>query len=177
MVRQAGSIPVYSGAPYQRGYGLGHVLKNVMISATPLLKQAGKEAFKRGASVIASGIFGSKPQPRCKKARAVKRTVAVNKKVKQRHQIKLHTKREPATWHFRVINRQGSFSFHQLVLRLSERTQHGFCSSGKSEVDLFGIPLTQTAIESSQWVEHRPITTLSDSAAVDLLSLDRVRNM
>ena len=37
---------------------------------------------------------------------------------------------------------------------------------GKSELKLFSIRPTQTAIESSQWVEYRPITTLSDSSPI-----------
>ena len=40
------------------------------------------------------------------------------------------------------------------------------CACGKSELELFSIPPTQTAIESLQWVEYRPITTLSDSSPI-----------
>ena len=34
------------------------------------------------------------------------------------------------------------------------------------ELELFSGPPTQTAIESLQWVEYRPITTLSDSSPI-----------
>ena len=40
------------------------------------------------------------------------------------------------------------------------------CECNKSELELFTLPATQTAIDSSQWVEYRPITTLGDSGPV-----------
>ena len=43
------------------------------------------------------------------------------------------------------------------------------CACGKSESVLFSIPPTQTAIESSQWVEYRSITTLSDSSPIEFV--------
>ena len=43
------------------------------------------------------------------------------------------------------------------------------CSCGKSELELFSVPLTQTAIESFQWVEYRPITSLSDSSPIEFV--------
>ena len=43
------------------------------------------------------------------------------------------------------------------------------CACGKSELELFSVPPTQTAIDSSQWVEYRPITTLSDSSPVEFV--------
>ena len=53
-------MQVYAGAPYQRGYGLGRVMKNVIRQATPLLKHAGKQALKKGISALASGIMGGR---------------------------------------------------------------------------------------------------------------------
>ena len=38
-----------------------------------------------------------------------------------------------------------------------------------SELELFSFPPTQTAIESSQWVEYRPITILSDSSPIEFV--------
>ena len=43
------------------------------------------------------------------------------------------------------------------------------CECAKSELDLFHVPPTQTAINSSQWVEHRPLTSLTDSAPVEFV--------
>lgn len=43
------------------------------------------------------------------------------------------------------------------------------CECGKSELELFGVPPTQTAIDSSQWVEYRPITALSDSGPIEFV--------
>ena len=40
---------------------------------------------------------------------------------------------------------------------------------GKAELGLFGVPPTQTEIESTQWIEHRPITTLSDSSPIEFV--------
>lgn len=53
-------MPVFSGAAYQRGYGVGRVMKNMIREATPLLKHAGKQAVKTGLSVVASSILGGK---------------------------------------------------------------------------------------------------------------------
>ena len=36
----------------------------------------------------------------------------------------------------------------------------------KTELDLFALPPTQTAIERSQWVEFRPLTTVSDGGPI-----------
>ena len=43
------------------------------------------------------------------------------------------------------------------------------CACGKSELELFAVPPTQTAINSSQWVEHRPITTLTDTGPIEFV--------
>lgn len=43
------------------------------------------------------------------------------------------------------------------------------CECGKSELELFGVPPTQTAIESSQWVEYRPVTTLTDTGPIEFV--------
>ena len=53
-------MPVFAGAAYQRGYGLGRVMKNVIRQATPLLKHAGKQALKRGVSVIVNEVTKTK---------------------------------------------------------------------------------------------------------------------
>ena len=43
------------------------------------------------------------------------------------------------------------------------------CECNKSELDLFTLPPTQTAIESSQWVEHRPLSSLSAGAPIQFV--------
>lgn len=53
-------MPVFAGTSYQRGHGLGRVVKAVWREATPILKQAGKRALKSGLSAVATGIFGGK---------------------------------------------------------------------------------------------------------------------
>ena len=40
------------------------------------------------------------------------------------------------------------------------------CACGKSELELFSVPPTQTAIDSSQWVDYRSTTTLSDLSLI-----------
>ena len=37
----------------------------------------------------------------------------------------------------------------------------------KSELDLFTVPLTQATIESGQWVEHTPVSTLGSNAPIE----------
>lgn len=53
-------MPVYAGAAYQRGHGLGRVMKSILRHATPILKQAGKQALKTGLSALASGVVGNR---------------------------------------------------------------------------------------------------------------------
>ena len=37
----------------------------------------------------------------------------------------------------------------------------------KSELDLFSLPLTQTAVESSRWVFYKPVSSLSDESPIE----------
>ena len=37
------------------------------------------------------------------------------------------------------------------------------CECIKNELDLFGVPLTQTSVEEGRWVEYGPITAVKDS--------------
>ena len=56
---QQGSMHVFAGTAYKKGYGLGRVTKSMMRQANPQLKQAGKQAVKIGLSVVA-GILGKR---------------------------------------------------------------------------------------------------------------------
>ncbi|KAK7093427.1 hypothetical protein V1264_007186 [Littorina saxatilis] len=37
----------------------------------------------------------------------------------------------------------------------------------KTELDIFGVPPTQTALEKGQWIEHHPIATLTDTGPIE----------
>lgn len=41
------------------------------------------------------------------------------------------------------------------------------CQSIKSELSLFELPSTQTAIDDSRWVEYKPISSLSDQSPIE----------
>ena len=41
------------------------------------------------------------------------------------------------------------------------------CPCGKSELELFKVPVTQTAIESSSFVPYRPVSTLGEGAPIE----------
>ena len=43
------------------------------------------------------------------------------------------------------------------------------CECTKSELDLFSLPLTQTSIESGQWVHYHPIAPLSDGSNIEFV--------
>lgn len=45
--------------------------------------------------------------------------------------------------------------------------QEGSCECTKSELDLFSIPPTQTSVESGNWVEYHPISSISDGAPIE----------
>ena len=59
-MQRGGNIPVFAGTSYQRGHGLGRIVKAVWREATPILKQAGKRALKSGITATVSGIFGKR---------------------------------------------------------------------------------------------------------------------
>ena len=42
-------------------------------------------------------------------------------------------------------------------------------SCAKSELELFAVPPTQTAINSSQWMKYRPITSLTDTGPIEFV--------
>ena len=39
----------------------------------------------------------------------------------------------------------------------------------KSELDFFTLPPTQTSIESSSWIEYKPVTSLTDDAPIEFV--------
>ena len=75
-------MPVYAGAAYQRGHGLGRVMKNMIRHASPILRQAGSQALKTGISVLAQGVLGNykRTTPQLRKPTKNKKTVKVNPK-------------------------------------------------------------------------------------------------
>ena len=73
---------MYAGAAYQRGHGLGRVMKNIIRHATPNLKQAGSQALKTGISVLAKGVLGNRNRPRKTRRKVIKRTKEVKVKPK-----------------------------------------------------------------------------------------------
>ena len=73
-------MQVYAGAPYQRGYGLGRVMKNILRQATPLLKHAGRKALKTGISVVAKGFLDPKRKQTVKK-KGKRRRKTVSRKI------------------------------------------------------------------------------------------------
>ena len=46
------------------------------------------------------------------------------------------------------------------------------CACGKYELELFAVPPTQTVINSSQWIEYRPITSLTDTGPIEFVITD-----
>ena len=43
------------------------------------------------------------------------------------------------------------------------------CEGVKSELDFFGVPLTQTSIVRSQWVEYQPTASLGSGGPIEFL--------
>ena len=42
----------------------------------------------------------------------------------------------------------------------------------KSELDLFSVPPTQVSLEKSHWIDHQPVSSVSDSRLITFLSPD-----
>lgn len=76
-LQQAGNgLPAFAGGSFQKGHGVGNLLKGLWRYATPLLKKAGKQALKTGVSVVASGIMNPTSQKRKGKSRRRRKTRA-----------------------------------------------------------------------------------------------------
>ena len=62
--QKGGSLHVFHGAPYQRGYGLGSMLRGLFRWAVPKVssaaKAAGKAALKEGVGLAQDVIEGKK---------------------------------------------------------------------------------------------------------------------
>lgn len=43
------------------------------------------------------------------------------------------------------------------------------CECVKSELDVFALPTTQTSIESGQWMQYHPISSLTDDGPIEFL--------
>lgn len=60
--QSGGSMNVFAGTRYQKGYGLGNILSGLFRSAVPLLKKGavslGKTALKTGLNVVKDGLEG-----------------------------------------------------------------------------------------------------------------------
>jgi len=41
------------------------------------------------------------------------------------------------------------------------------CECTKSELDLFSVPPTQTSMESGNWIEYHPLTSVADRSPID----------
>lgn len=46
---------------------------------------------------------------------------------------------------------------------------HNSCECVKSELDLFALPSTQTSIESGQWIQYSPISSITDEGPIEFL--------
>lgn len=64
--QKGGSLPVFQGGRYQRGYGLGSIFKGLFRWAVPRLKQGakalGKKALKTGVNVVQDVLEGENVQ-------------------------------------------------------------------------------------------------------------------
>ena len=41
------------------------------------------------------------------------------------------------------------------------------CECTKSELDLFSVPPTQTSMESGNWIEYHPLTSVTDGSPIE----------
>ena len=105
-------LPVYAGAPYQRGHGVGRVLKNIMRQATPLLKQAGRQALQSGISAITEGITGTS-----------KRTSAAKHRVFHPRRHTVQRKQNIASRH---IHKRGSSQSSSRMVSRRKKTKDNF---------------------------------------------------
>ena len=90
-------LPVFTGLRYQRGHGLGNMLRALGKIALPVLKSGakvlGKQALKTAAQV-ANDVASGAPIKKAVKKRVVQRVQKVTKRVAKPHKRKhTHKKR------------------------------------------------------------------------------------
>ena len=56
---RGGGMPVYAGAPYQRGHGLGGIFRGLAKMAMPLVKRAAPVLFKTAKKVVRAKMKGT----------------------------------------------------------------------------------------------------------------------
>ena len=125
---QAGrGLPVFYGARLQKGHGVGNLLKGLWRHATPLFKDAGKQALKTGLSVVTTGIL---------KPKGVRKAKTVQKKKRKAVRIPTSAK-SPSPRSKRAalnsINFQGFSPLNQSGSGKKRRTRN----VGKGKKDIF----------------------------------------
>ena len=90
---QVGGLPVFSGAPYQRGHGLGSLFRGLAKMAIPLLKKGakrlGKEALSTGLAIGSDVMQGKNVKQAAKtRGREATRRVLRGQGIKRKTQRK-----------------------------------------------------------------------------------------
>ena len=117
-------MPVFAGASYQRGYGLGRVMKNMVRMATPILKKAGSKALKSGLSIIAESVIPSK--------RNIKRKMKINRRPSIRGTLK-----KRGVVRVSPLNQKGSGSVLKRKTKKAPKRKTKKAPKRKSKKDIF----------------------------------------
>lgn len=90
------TIPHFSGAKYQKGYGLGNILSNMMRNALPLIKQGavtlGKSALQTGLNIAKDALSGENLKSSAKKNLKISAQNMINQA--SQHVVKKNKKRK-----------------------------------------------------------------------------------
>jgi hypothetical protein len=149
---------VYVGTRYQRGHGLGSIFGSLFKSAVPLLKREaktlGREALKTGLN-LASDVMEGQNVTKAAKSRMKSTELNLLQKAitgvgpPGERSIKRAAQAEKAQT---SLDEATEYIERHLRLKMALVHQNS-CECTKSELDLFGVPPTQTSVEHGYW-EH-----------------------
>lgn len=69
----------------------------------------------------------------------------------------------------RKVGRKGKLLGVRIQLLKIYFTNHGSCECVKSELDLLALPPTQTSIEHGDWVQYKPLASLTDDSPIEFV--------
>ena len=160
----------------QMGYGLGGLFRSLAKAAKPIVKSGAKELGKFALNTgvnLPSHVLAGKSVKESAKARGLEGAGVAKTRVVQRAQMYAQTGRgrrhhRGGKRTKRLSTRSRSISRGHIRLNMSlVHSKSEECS--KTELDLFSVPPTQVTLEKGHWVDHLPVSSVSEGGSITFL--------
>ena len=191
--QQGNGMNVFRGSPRQNGhgqvgYGLGGLFRSVARVVMPIVKSGAKTlgniALSTGANLLGDVLSGKNVKESAK-SRLNEAANFVQRKAVSKLQtlgqtgngVRLTVKKKSKkgkTPTPRVTSRQTkkrkSISCRGHIWIVMDFVHPTSVECARSELHLFTVPSTQTSLEKGRWIDHRPVSSVSDNGATTFLS-------